>query len=224
MSAAEIIDAQHPVAGWRREARAFRPRWIGAVPRWPISTMPLDAIGRAPAQLRRRAAATGKASAASLRASARRSTRWGWAASRPHGLRRRYSDLVRKYTRTGMAGPQPREQIDPRGRSHQLLRKKPRLSPRSEHDPAVTSWRYQSSVLSGIGAARSRYLYRPRVHVPASLVSNRRRSDCGDRVRLLGESRAFPEQLVGFDHADQFVLVAAVPPFLSGWYLRTRSE
>lgn len=59
MSADEIFAAQHPIAGWERETRAFSPTaGIDAAPRWADFADPLEAIsGRARA---RRAAATPK--------------------------------------------------------------------------------------------------------------------------------------------------------------------
>lgn len=51
MTAAEIIAAQHPTAGWDGETRAFRPMaGIDSAPRWADFKDPLDAIsGRAKA-------------------------------------------------------------------------------------------------------------------------------------------------------------------------------
>ena len=99
MSAAEIIDAQHPVAGWRREARAFRPEGgIGAVPRWADFDDPLDAIGARAAQLRRRAAGNRESFGrfTPREREALHAMGLGGDVDRM-GLRRRYSDLVRKY-------------------------------------------------------------------------------------------------------------------------------
>ena len=73
MSADEILAAQSPVAGWQTETRAFR-KDAGAdgLPRWADFHDPLDAIGARAGDIKR--AARG----------------------RPQ-LRRRYSELVRRY-------------------------------------------------------------------------------------------------------------------------------
>lgn len=106
MSPAEILAAQHPMAGWDGEARAFRPTaGIDEPPRWADFTDPLEAIGR---RARARAAGMGAAQAA---ASAQR--RDGRAVSpgerraldvlglgldaERRELRQRYSELVRRY-------------------------------------------------------------------------------------------------------------------------------
>jgi hypothetical protein len=102
MSADEILAAQSPIAGWQRETRAFRPDGgVGTSPRWADFSDPLDAIGARANGIRRRA--QGKANS-------------HWQAVRFSGperealnvmgleddidrtaLRRRYSELVRRY-------------------------------------------------------------------------------------------------------------------------------
>ena len=96
MSADEILAAQHPVAGWERETRAFSATaGIDQAPRWTDYADPLDAIvGRARAR-RPFARADGRI----LTAEQRRSLdvlSLGHDADRT-ALRRRYAELVRKY-------------------------------------------------------------------------------------------------------------------------------
>ena len=96
MSAEEIISAQHPVAGWERETRAFSATaGIDQAPRWADFTDPLEAIARR-ARARQPVARTdGRVLTAeqrraldvlSLHHDADRSA-----------VRRRYAELVRKY-------------------------------------------------------------------------------------------------------------------------------
>ena len=100
MSADEILAAQSPVAGWARETRAFRVDAAG-VPRWADFDDPLDAIGARASDIRRRA----QARQASQREMARFTVKerealevmgLGLHSGRPE-LRRRYSELVRRY-------------------------------------------------------------------------------------------------------------------------------
>lgn len=106
MSAEEIIAAQSPIAGWRTETRAFRPdAGVDGVPRWADYADPLDAIaarargirGRAEAQAQARA----RAEAAQVRFSrdeARALELLGLGSDTDRTrLRRRYSELVRRY-------------------------------------------------------------------------------------------------------------------------------
>ncbi|HZU62821.1 MAG TPA: molecular chaperone DnaJ, partial [Novosphingobium sp.] len=54
MSAEQILAAQHPVAGWDREARAFSPTaGVDAAPRWADYADPLEAIAARAADFRR---------------------------------------------------------------------------------------------------------------------------------------------------------------------------
>ena len=96
MSADEILAAQHPVAGWERETRAFSATaGIDQAPRWADFADPLDAIiGRARA-MRPLARSDGQV----LTAEQRRALdvlALGHDADRT-ALRRRYTELVRKY-------------------------------------------------------------------------------------------------------------------------------
>lgn len=100
MNAEEILAAQSPVAGWARETRAFRPD-ASATPRWADFDDPLDAIGARASDIRRRAAqnANGREQMARFTAREREALEvmgLGPRASR-HELRRRYSELVRRY-------------------------------------------------------------------------------------------------------------------------------
>lgn len=104
MSAEEIAAAQHPAAGWANtsSARTFRAdAGAGSTPRWADFSDPLDAIGARASALRR--SAQGRAQG---RAQAARFTHEEQAALaamdlRPdidrQALRRRYSELVRRY-------------------------------------------------------------------------------------------------------------------------------
>ena len=96
MSAEEIIAAQHPVAGWERETRAFSATAeIDQAPRWADFADPLHAIaGRA-----RSRRPVERADGRILTAEQRRSLdvlSLGHDADRA-ALRRRYAVLVRKY-------------------------------------------------------------------------------------------------------------------------------
>jgi hypothetical protein len=102
MSADEIFEAQSPVAGWRSDTRAFRAdAGIDGMPRWADFEDPLDAIGVRASDIRRRAQQN--------QARNREFTRFtpqerealnamglGGDTDRT-ALRRRYSQLVRKY-------------------------------------------------------------------------------------------------------------------------------
>ena len=96
MTADEIHAAQRPLAGWERETRAFaRAGGGGDMPRWADFADPIDAIG---ARYRRETAperSDGKPLSGQDRASLKV---LGLAASADrHALRKRYSELVRRY-------------------------------------------------------------------------------------------------------------------------------
>lgn len=102
MSPDEILEAQHPVFGWRRESQAFRgDGGIGNVPRWADFDDPLDAIGARAADIRRRAARTHAPDPAFARFTPRErealSVMGLGGDTDRSGLRKRYSQLVRKY-------------------------------------------------------------------------------------------------------------------------------
>ncbi|KQU47419.1 molecular chaperone DnaJ [Sphingomonas sp. Leaf339] len=96
MTADEIHDAQRPLAGWERETRAFARAGAGDQgPRWSDYSDPLDAIG---ARFRREVAperTDGKPLSGQDRASLKV---LGLPASADRAaLRKRYSELVRKF-------------------------------------------------------------------------------------------------------------------------------
>ena len=104
MSADEIYAAQAPGAGWRSESPSFRgDAGLYGTPRWADFDDPLDAIGRRAVGIKR-GARTQQEAAASARPShfsAREQEALsvmglGNKADRPQ-LRRRYSELVRRY-------------------------------------------------------------------------------------------------------------------------------
>lgn len=106
MSAEEIWAAQSPLAGWDTHSRAFRPNaGIGDGPRWADFADPLDAIGARAANIRGAAAGRARQAEADARAQSRFTAPeraalqvMGLApdTDRP-ALRRRYSELVRRY-------------------------------------------------------------------------------------------------------------------------------
>lgn len=102
MTADEIVAAQHPVAGWARETRAFRPDGgAGAAPRWADFDDPLEAISARARNIRERAA--GRSASAQEFARFTAAERDALNAMGLGGdvdrtaLRQRYSELVRKY-------------------------------------------------------------------------------------------------------------------------------
>lgn len=101
MSADEILSAQSPVAGWGSTARAFRADAVGdAMPRWADFDDPLDAINARAAGIKSRAqrgaqmAMDGRFTADE--AKALQVLGLGVELDRQK-LRRRYSELVRRY-------------------------------------------------------------------------------------------------------------------------------
>jgi len=102
MSAEEIIAAQSPIAGWRTETRAFRPdAGVDGVPRWADYADPLDAIAARARGIRNRAEGRAREAAAQVRFSADEARALevmglGSDIDRTR-LRRRYSELVRRY-------------------------------------------------------------------------------------------------------------------------------
>ncbi|GAA4762074.1 J domain-containing protein [Stakelama sediminis] len=108
MSADEIHDAQRPYSGWERETRAFASTGADRPPRWTEFADPLDAIGarfRDKVQAARRDGKplSGRDREAlqvlGLKTDADRSA-----------LRRRYSELVRKYHPDRNGGDRSHEQ------------------------------------------------------------------------------------------------------------------
>jgi DnaJ-domain-containing protein 1 len=102
MSAEEIIAAQSPIAGWRTETRAFRPdAGVDGVPRWADYADPLEAIAARARGIKSRAAGRAQAAAVHVRFSpdeARALEVLGLGSDTDKTrLRRRYSELVRRY-------------------------------------------------------------------------------------------------------------------------------
>lgn len=106
MSAEEIWAAQSPLAGWDTHSRAFRANaGIGDGPRWADFADPLDAIGARAAAIRSAAAGRARQTQNDARAQARFTASeraalqvMGLAADTNRtALRRRYSELVRRY-------------------------------------------------------------------------------------------------------------------------------
>ncbi|WP_284124813.1 DnaJ domain-containing protein [Parerythrobacter aestuarii] len=101
MSAEEILAAQSPASGWQTETRAFRPTaGVDGMPRWADFDDPLDAIGARAAGIKSRAqreaemAMDGRFS--KEEAQALEVMGLGLQTDRRR-LRRRYSELVRRY-------------------------------------------------------------------------------------------------------------------------------
>lgn len=105
MSADEVLAAQSPTAGWQTESPSFRPTaGIDGMPRWADFNDPLDAIGARVSGIRRRAERE-----ASMAASDRMDARFNREETHAlevmglgrdtdrQRLRRRYSELVRRY-------------------------------------------------------------------------------------------------------------------------------
>lgn len=99
MSAEEILAAQSPINGWRTESRAFRAdAGADGMPRWADFDDPLDAIGGRAEEIKR--AARGRTREFQRFTPREREALnvmgLGPKADRPQ-LRRRYSELVRRY-------------------------------------------------------------------------------------------------------------------------------
>lgn len=134
MSAEEILEAQHPVAGWRRESRAFQPDGdVGAVPRWADFDDPLEAIGMRAADIRRRAAGRHAEDQAKARFTPREREALGVMGLEPDTdrahLRKRYSQLVRKYHPDRNGGDRSQEaRLGRVVEAYQILRKSSALA------------------------------------------------------------------------------------------------
>lgn len=129
MSAEEIIAAQSPIAGWRTETRVFRPdAGIDGVPRWADYADPLDAIAARARGIRSRAEGRAREAAMGARFS-REETQalevmgLGSDTDRTR-LRRRYSELVRRYHPDRNGGDRSHEaRLTAVVDAYQLLRK-----------------------------------------------------------------------------------------------------
>jgi hypothetical protein len=134
MSAEEILRAQSPIAGWQTESRVFRPTaGVHDTPRWADFSDPLDAIGARARGIRERA--EGRARSAAMDA---RFSREEVAALEVMGLgsdtdrtrlRRRYSELVRRYHPDRNGGDRAHEaQLTAVVDAYQLLKKSAALA------------------------------------------------------------------------------------------------
>ena len=127
MSAEEILAAQSPIAGWARETRAFRgDGGAGAMPRWADFDDPLDAIGMRASEIRARAAGRQQASRFTPKERDALETMGLGLDTDLHGLRKRYSVLVRRYHPDRNGGDRSHEAVLQRViEAYQLLRKAP---------------------------------------------------------------------------------------------------
>lgn len=133
MTAEEIYAAQAPGAGWRTESPSFRATaGVADLPRWADFDDPLDAIAARAAGIKQRArreaevAASGRFSreeAAALEA-------MGLSAQVDRrALRRRYSELVRRYHPDRNGGDRSAEgRLAAVVQAYQLLRRNPSIS------------------------------------------------------------------------------------------------
>lgn len=128
MSAEEILAAQTPAAGWRTESRSFRPTaGIDGMPRWSDFDDPLDAIAARAGGIRSRAqreaemAMNGRFS----REEAQALETMGLGVDTDlRRLRRRYSELVRRYHPDRNGGDRRHEgRLTRVVEAYQLLRK-----------------------------------------------------------------------------------------------------
>jgi hypothetical protein len=125
MSAEEILEAQSPINGWRRDTRAFRAdAGVDGVPRWADFDDPLDAIGARASELRARAGAR----EAYAKFTPREREALGVMGLDPQAdrkrLRSRYSELVRKYHPDRNGGDRAYEgRLQRVVEAYQLLRK-----------------------------------------------------------------------------------------------------
>lgn len=126
MSAEEIIAAQHPVAGWASESRAFRAdAGMGAAPRWADFDDPLDAISARARNIRSRAAGRHESFARFTPREREALNAMGLGAEIDRtGLRKRYSQLVRKYHPDRNGGDRSHEnKLNRVVEAYQILRK-----------------------------------------------------------------------------------------------------
>jgi hypothetical protein len=129
MSADEIFEAQSPVAGWRSDTRAFRAdARIDGTPRWADFDDPLDAIGARASDIKDRARQNRAREQALVRFTPRErealnAMGLGNDTDRT-ALRRRYSQLVRKYHPDRNGGDRSQEaKLGRVVEAYQLLRK-----------------------------------------------------------------------------------------------------
>jgi hypothetical protein len=125
MSADEILAAQSPIAGWRNDTRAFRPdAGVDGVPRWADFDDPLDAIGARAADIRARAAGRREVSRFTPKEREALEAMGLGPDTDRHGLRKRYSTLVRRYHPDRNGGDRSHEaRLQRVIEAYQLLRK-----------------------------------------------------------------------------------------------------
>jgi hypothetical protein len=134
MSVEEIIRAQSPVAGWQTETRVFRPdAGIDGAPRWADYDDPLDAIAARARGIRARAEGRAQNMAREARFSpdeARALDTMGLGSDTDRRrLRRRYSELVRRYHPDRNGGDRAHEaQLTAVVDAYQLLRRSAALA------------------------------------------------------------------------------------------------
>jgi len=123
MSPDEILAAQSPIAGWERETRAFRPGGA-ATPRWADFDDPLDAIGARASEIRARAASRQKLARFTPKEREALEAMGLGPETDLHGLRQRYSTLVRRYHPDRNGGDRSHEAVlQLVVEAYQLLRK-----------------------------------------------------------------------------------------------------
>lgn len=125
MSADEILAAQSPIAGWSNQSRAFRPdAGIDGVPRWADFDDPLEAIGARASDIRARAAGRRQSSRFTARERDALEAMGLGPETDLHGLRKRYSTLVRRYHPDRNGGDRTHEgRLQRVVEAYQLLRK-----------------------------------------------------------------------------------------------------
>ena len=129
MSADEILAAQSPVAGWESQSRVFRAdTGADGLPRWSDFADPLDAIGARADGLRRRA--KDRQEQQHDRYTPREREALGALGLSPgadrQALRRRYSELVRRYHPDRNGGDRSQEgRLARVVEAYQLLRRVP---------------------------------------------------------------------------------------------------
>jgi hypothetical protein len=133
MSAEEILDAQGPAAGWRTESPAFNPGAADGMPRWSDFDDPLDAISARAAGIKSRAQRQGEAAMdgrfTAAEVSALEVLGLNLEVSRS-GLRKRYSEMVRRYHPDRNGGDRQFEaRLNKVVEAYQLLKKSAALKP-----------------------------------------------------------------------------------------------
>ena len=128
MSAEEVIAAQSPASGWRTESPSFGPRaGVDGMPRWADFDDPLDAISARAGGIRSRAEREAKMAMdgrfSKEEAEALETMGLGSNTDRRR-LRRRYSELVRRYHPDRNGGDRSYEaRLNTVVEAYQLLRK-----------------------------------------------------------------------------------------------------